>query len=208
MTGAIAEQFEANGITARNVALQIAIAKFQNNGGTYGVALAMLNAAYGKGGEAEPVLPKGQPLSAGASPQNDGAGHSGRAAEANGAPPSPSAVRSAGQGALADARALMPVAAKLPGHARRGLRAIGAVQETVSRSLFDTTTLPDGRRLREVRWAELPELAGKYRRLSRVFMAIHHVGTPADPSVTVDQIVNEERLSEIVANVERINDIA
>jgi hypothetical protein len=45
---AIGEALSAKGVFRHNIEFQIAISKFQNNGGEYGVALAMLNAAYGR----------------------------------------------------------------------------------------------------------------------------------------------------------------
>jgi hypothetical protein len=186
MTTAIAEQLASKGVIPRNVKFQMALAEFQNNGGEYGVALAMLNAAYGRVASGGTGSPKDQSVTDASSTD-----------------------RSAGHSIDADVvKASVPVAANKPGHAKRGLRAISAVQDTVSRSLFDTTVLPDGRRLRDVRWSELPELATKYRRLSRIFMAIRNVGTPADTSVTVDQVINEDRLLQIVNAVEAVNDIA
>lgn len=208
MTTAIAEKLAEKGIIPRNVRLQLALAEFQNNGGEYGVALAMLNSAYGRGSRGRSFVADGHAGGAAASPTNDGEGRIGDADEAVLRMSSPSTNRSAGPDIIAEkAVVLMPVAANKPGHAKRGLKSIRAVQSTVSKSLFDSTILPDGRRLREVRWSECPILASKYRRLSRVLMAIHNVGTPSDPTATVDQIVNEDRLQEIVSAVEVVNDI-
>lgn len=207
-TTAIVEQLEARGVVPRNVKFQMALAEFQNNGGTYGVALAILNAAYGRGAEADHDLPNGQRVTADAPLQNDDAGQGRHADKASHDVSASSANRSTGLQTIAGkASESQPVAANKPGHARRGLTAIGAVQGTVSKSLFDTTLLPDGRRLRDVRWSECPTLASKYRRLSRIFMAVHHHATPADPNATLDEIVNEAGLSEIINAVERVNDL-
>lgn len=207
-TTAIAEKLEARGVVPRNVKFQIALAEFQNNGGEYGVALAMLNAAYGKGSEGRGHPAFGFQDGANAPLQNDDAGQTICADEAEEMSLASSPNRSTGQRAPADkADHPLPVAANKPGHAKRGLIAIGSVQAAVSKSLFDTTLLPDGRRLRDVRWSECPALASKYRRLSRIFMAVHNHGKPADPDATLDQIVSEEGLSEIINAVERVNDL-
>jgi len=110
----------------------------------------------------------------------------------------------------APASDIVPAAASrhAPGHSRRGLRAINSVQEAVSKSLFDTIILPDGRRLRSVRWSETEELAGRYRRLSRILLSIRLHGTPADPNMTVDQLLSEEKLAQMVSAVEAVNDVA
>jgi hypothetical protein len=155
------------GFVPRNIKFQIAIARYQNSGGEYGVALAMLNAAFGRGSEGQ----------------------------------KPEAADKAGN------REPDAAARKMPGHARRGAAAIGAVQGTMQKSLFDSTILPDGRTLREVKWSECPRLSRRYRYLSRVLMAIHNVGIPADPNDTIDNLVNEDGLKEIISAVERFNDI-
>jgi hypothetical protein len=153
------------------------------------VALAMLNAAYGRGsgGHIGGASDGRSPLG-GASPTHRSEGHSAGAAKAT---------------------PRLPAAAPrpMPGHAKRGAVAIAAVQPTIARSLFDSTILPDGRRLREVRWSEAPTLAAKWGRAVRIVMAIHNYAIPPDPSATLDQIVSEEELSKIISAVERLNGI-
>lgn len=211
--GAIGEKLAAKGVHAVNVRFQIALAEFQNNGGSYGVALAMLNAAYGKGSGGHGALASnGLSGDADASRLNGGEdGHRSDADEARvPVPSSPPLQRSEGLLSSADkASARVPVAAPrpMPGHAKRGAVAIGAVDHVAARSLFDSTVLPDGRRLREVRWSECPTLATKYRRLSRVLMAVHNYAIPPEPTMTLDAIVNEAELQTIITSVERFNEI-
>jgi len=206
---AIGDALAANGVTRLNVKFQLAIAEFQNNGGEYGVALAMLNAAYGKGSKAGPIVPKGSAALADASRQNDDVGHLRDADKAGLHLPASSPVRSYGRAFSADeAVRKLPYAAKrMPGHAKRGLAEIASIQDTIARSLFDTTRLPDGRKLREVHWAEVPALASRYSFLSRVMLVVHRKAVPADPAATLDQIVSEDELKEIIGSVEKLNDI-
>ena len=185
---ALSEKLAAKGVLSLNVELQIAIAKFQNNGGEYGVALAMLNAAYGRGKSADALMPKGRSTCADNPRTNAAKGHDTTADKAAGVVPD-AAPRNK------------------PGHAKRGLAAISAVQEVVSRSLFDTTKLPDGRSLREVHWAEVPRLAQRYTFLSRVMLLVHRKGVPADPAAKLDAMVSEDELKEIIGSVERLNDL-
>lgn len=171
---ALGQALESKGYLARNVEFQVAISKFQNGGGEYGVALAMLNAAYGRGAghvvrDADGVLTE----VAGASPDSKQA-----------------------QGGRLPVR---------PGHARRGAAAIDSVQATIAKSLFDSIVLPDGRRLREVRWSEAPILAAKYQRVSRILLACRNYAIPTDPAATLDQVVPEGELATIVQAVERLN---
>lgn len=203
----------SKGIMQRNVDLQLALAKYQNDGGEYGVALAMLNAAYGKGSEGRSTSAStGQAPAADASPTNDG--EAGYTPNADGAvhrmPASPSTEPGRGEGQCAGAEKAVPMApsaASRPGHAKRGVLAIGAVQSAVGKSLFDETVLPDGRKLREVRWAECPTLAKKYRRLSRILMAVHNAAIPPDPNASLDTVVSEADLKSIITSVEKFNEI-
>ena len=210
---ALGRALAGKGILQRNVDLQIALAKYQNDGGEYGVALAMLNAAYGKGSEGRVVVASnGRALTADASPTNDG--EAGREIAADKAPPvvpaSPSTEPGRGVGLTSAADKAIecaPSAASCPGHAKRGVIAIGAVQGAVAKSLFDETVLPDGRKLRDVRWAECPTLAKKYRRLSRILMAVHNAAIPPDPNASLDTVVSEADLKSIITSVEKFNEI-
>ena len=177
------------GMDARDVRFSVALSEFFNHGGTVERAYELVALAAERMGKSAKVrMPEGQDEAADA-PRIDAA---------------------KGQGPSADkAVADMPDAAprNKPGHAKRGIAAISAVQETVSRSLFDTTKLPDGRSLREVRWAEVPQLAQRYTFLARVMLLVHRKAVPADPAATLDNIVSEAELTEIIGSVEKLNDL-
>jgi hypothetical protein len=196
-----------------NIEFQQAIAKWQNSGGTFGVAYAMLCAAYGRGGAGQDsVADEARSVVPDASPQNAAEGQKTIADEAMHEVPDAAAERSGeGQSTGADeARRHVPGSASsrlLPGHARHGMASISAVQGTMSKSLFDRIKLPDGRTLREVRWSECPNLATRYRRLSRILMALWAHGKPVDPNTTVDNLINDAGLKQIVDAVEKFNDI-
>jgi hypothetical protein len=209
MATAIAEKLKAQGITKHGTELQIAIAKFQNNGGTYAEALALLDAAYELGGEAVVYVPEGRPILADPPKPNAGAGLHTPANKAVSLAPAPATQRSAGHcGGAKKANGALPVASprKSPGHAKRGMAEIAAVQDVMARSLFDTIKLPDGRPLRQVRWSEVPRLSSRYVFLARVMTLCHRKGIPMDPASTLDQIVKESELKEIVEATERLND--
>lgn len=95
-----------------------------------------------------------------------------------------------------------------PGHAKRGAASIASIQGVLAKSLFQTTKLPDGRSLAEIRWQDCPGLAKRYRRCSRILMAAYQSGRPDNPAATLPNVINEERLSEILKQVEMVNDIA
>ena len=180
---ALAAKLRDAGVEPRNIQLQLALARFMNNGGTYGVALAMLNAAYGKGSVGHSrSADEGQSAIADA-PSDGGGGHT---TDAN------------------KASSLLP-AARRPPNPPRGITSIASVQSTLARSLFDSTVLPDGRRLREVRWSECPALATKYRRVAHVLIAVHNHAIPPDQSATLDTIVSEAELQKIIADAEKSN---
>lgn len=182
-------------VNSINGAFMEAVREFQSHGGSFGVAYAILCAAYGRGKD----------------PHQDAA--EGQAAKADKAwKVSPDAATGRGDGRTMDAEeaiACLPTASPRfkPGHARRGIAAIAAVQETVAKSLFDSIKLPDGRRLREVSWGEVPRLAQNYTFLARVMTLIHRKGIPVDATEKLDRIVSEDELSEIVSTVEKINDL-
>lgn len=210
---ALANALADKGITPRNVAMQLAIARFQNNGGEYGVALAMLNAAYGKGSEGRSTRAgNGRAPVADASPSHDGEAGQGSVAETvvEDVPASPSTPTGRGEGLSGRAEkaaANLPSAASRPGHAKRGAIAIASIQPAMAKSLFDATRLPDGRSLREIRWSECPTLAAKWGRSVRILMAIHNHAIPPDPNATLDSIVSEGELATIINAVERLNGI-
>lgn len=172
------------GMDARDVRFSVALSEFFNHGGTVERAYELVAlAAERMGKSAKDCVPEAD------APRIDAAkGHRQRADKAG---------------------LYVPDAAprNKPGHAKRGIAAISAVQETVSRSLFDTTKLPDGRSLREVRWAEVPQLAQRYTFLARVMLLVHRKAVPADPAATLDNIVSEAELTEIIGSVEKLNDL-
>lgn len=214
---ALAKALNDKGIVQINVDLQIAIAKFQNNGGQYGVALAMLDAAYGRGSVGRSISAhSGQRGVADASspPLHPHDGEAGREANVLAAriklPASPSAAtdRRQGQSNPAErvARSEMPDrrSAPIPGHSRRGASAIAAASASVSASLFDRR-LPDGRRIRDVAWAECPGLAKRWITSGRVLLAIHRHVVPVNPMTKLDTIVSEAELKNILDEQEKVN---
>lgn len=216
MATALAIAMRAKGVDPNEVQFEIDLARYLNNGGTVARARAIIDAVDEKGsGGLQTSASNGRLECADASRPNDGeAGQPRGAAYAAEVPlpasPSPQAGRDEGHRSNADkatgaAHSSSP--RRLPGHAKRGLTAIASIQGTLAASLFDSIRLPDGRALRNVRWSECVPLASKYRKLSRILLAVHNYAMPAEASTTLDAIVNEEQLAEIVASVEKINDI-
>src|SRR5262245_55272078 len=113
--------FERKGFVRRNVEFQVAISRFQNQGGTHSEASAMLDTAFG--------VERDRPPESGKDPANDVATKPGSADHYT--------EDNKSRGRLST----------LPGHARRGAEAIASVQPAIAKSLFDAITLPDGRRL-------------------------------------------------------------
>lgn len=177
---ALGQALNDKGYVARNVAFQIAISKFQNQGGEFGVAYAMLCAAYGRSSEGH-----------GTAERED----HGTLADAAG--------RGAGRASLADKAVAAAPAPRPP----RGASAIASVQPALAKSLFDSIVLPDGRRLGEVRWSECPMLAQRYQQLARILTACRNFAVPPDASTPLGEIVPERELREIIAATERLNDV-
>jgi len=217
---ALESHLKRAGYVPREVRFQVAIAEFLNNGGTLDRAHELIAIAADKmesegrtdgANTAKTMLPplrsndaKGQVRVAAkavcavpeASTKRDAEGRMDIAAMANDTVPSRVSPSEAGK-----------VLRQQVGHARRGAAAISSVQIVLKKSLFDSIVLPDGRALREIRWSECQGLATRYRKLSRILMAVHNVGVPADADTTLDNLVSEDGLKEIVDAVERFNDI-
>jgi len=212
---ALATAFAKKGVDRNEVEFSIAVAKFLNNGGTIERAHTVIDAAERRGGGGQTCgATPGQIVSADASPPNDGEeGRTMFAGKAAGSlPSSPSRQAGPGEGRTGDVgetRTALPSPSPrpMPGHAKRGLSAIASVQPTIAKSLFDSHVLPDGRRLREVRWSECPTLATRYRRHAYVLLAVHNHAIPPNPSATLDVIVNEGQLKSFIADAEKINAI-
>lgn len=204
------------GMDARDVRFSVALSEFFNHGGTVERAYELVAlAAERMGKSAIDVLPEGQADSADV-PRIDAAkGHGSCADKADSHVPDAATQRSAGQGRSADeATYPLPDASpatpryyhlgkphpkRNPGHAKRGIAAIQAVQETVSRSLFDTYKLPgDGRAIGDITWKELQGLARKHAEAYRLLTLIDSHGVPADPNVMVREVLKEETLKEFI----------
>lgn len=181
---ALGQALSDKGFVKRNVELQIAISKFQNAGGEFGVAYAMLCAAFGH------VRSDGQAA---------------RVDDDQTTTPANAASRGAGQGrGVGEDPSNI---ARRPGHSRRGATSIAAVQPALNKSLFDSIILPDGRPLRVVRWCDCPTLAARYQRISRVVLACRNYAVPADPTTMLGEMVPEDELQQIVEATERLNAI-
>ena len=205
---AFEDQFAKAGITARDQRFRVAIAEYFNNGGDAARGLMVyMRACLQNDGTISPEIQMAiewlklrcsyNPLSFAREIDEYAKGiQSFRHADGDALP------RVAGSGQREVGKS--PAA---PGHARRGAAAIGSVQPVMSRSLFDTTVLPDGRTLRQVSWSECPTLAKQYRRLSRVLIAVYNHASPADTSSKLDDVVSEDQLKKIIDAVEVVNDV-
>lgn len=209
---AIADKLAEKGIHSRVVRLDMALAEYRNNGGSYQEAIERVESAFADQGASRYEFAARTLANRGVQLRNGGEkGHLEPADKAKLRQPSSSPIqRSAGQIAVAN-KAVddVPVAAprNKPGHAKRGIQSIGAIQNVIAKSLFDTTKLPDGRTLREVTWSEVPHLAARYSFLSRVMVAVHRRAVPVDGNARLDTLVTEMELTEIIGAVERLNEI-
>lgn len=189
---AMAEAFKASGITPHEAVFNLALARFQNNGGTYERALAMLDAAYGKGieGRVEHAA-NGHSKVADDSPTHDG--ETGRA-------PSADNVAASHVHVVEHNR-------HKPGHAKRGAIEIASVQPAMAKSAFMSIRLEDGRALGEVRWSEAPILAQRMSRHARILIAAHRYAIPVDPTTPLHEIVPVDEQSNIARMMERLNEL-
>lgn len=212
MSTAMAAAFERKGVLPRDAEFWLALAKFRNNGGSQAAAEAMVRRAYGEGhlpgvDEARKDVPS--PDHSAAMPIREG--HIGGADKAVRHLPSRSIADAASGGERGGHRSpaekaidVVPLRSTIP-VSKRDFTARSAVQEALARSLFDTIHLPDGRRLREVRWHECPALARQYRQAAHILTAVHRHAIPVDHTARLDQIVGEADLARIVAEAEKNN---
>lgn len=207
---AMAQAFERKGFSKVEVEFSLALAKYQNNGGTYEFARAKLDAAYGKGSGGRSRFASDGRLTAADAPQGE-AGRDANAAKVGTVLPASPTERSTGRSTVAEqASSEVPVAAhrrNLPGHAKRGIEAIAAVQPALAKAAFASIRLPDGRSAAEVRWGEAPALAQKYGFVSRLLIAAHRYAIPADPTTPLGECVPADEQQHIVKMMERINAI-
>lgn len=193
------------GVHPRNVKLQIALAEFQNNGGEYGVALAMLNAAYGKGsgGQSSPAS-DGQVPHADASRTNEGEGQSSDADNAGLKFPDPSPQRNgAGQVAHADKATLpmpRPVSPSYITAAKSGAKSVAI-------TVLDSFKVRDGRSLGDVRFGELESLRFENAREASIIRQIQKHCT-ADANAKVRDIINTDTLQRMIQRAAEVADVA
>lgn len=204
---AMAAAFQKQGVLPCDAHFWTALAMMKNNGRSKAIVLAFVERAYpedGNEGHAH-VARLGQSKIADVS---DGRGQLVSAEKAMTDLPRPpySAEMPIREGRYTDAgKAREALPSRFPPNPPRGLSSIAAVQSTMARSLFDVITLPDGRRLRDIRWNDCPALAQKYRRVAHILTAVHNHAIPPDPYATLDTIVSESDLKEIVATAEEAN---
>lgn len=227
--------FAKSGTMPRDARIWSEIALYQNNGGSLKNLLAMAHRAYPNGDEglsayaqlgqsrpadvsegrgqllsadkAESIVPR--PNHSAETPIREGQPQS-ASKEASVVLPSRSNSVAVGDGErggqlrFAEQAKQMTPPRSIP-MPSRDFSSRSVVQAALARSLFDTIMLPDGRRLRDIRWNDCPALAQKYRRLAHILTAVHNYAIPPDPSATLDRIVSEHELKGIVATAEEAN---
>lgn len=220
-TTALGAALEKNGLSQMINDLDLAIAKFQNLGGSREVAIARIERAYGRteneeGGGRERKAAEGGQIDFAPASSGDGVGQSGGADKAALVVPTPSPTeRSVGQKTITpQVLRTSPVAASpspplrdkhKPGHAARGLGAIASIQPVIAKALFARYKLVDGRAASDVRWSEAPALAQRSAKDARILIAAHRYAVPPDPTMTLGQCVPEAEQRNIISMVERIN---
>ena len=220
-TTALGAALEKNGLSQMINDLDLAIAKFQNLGGSREVAIARIERAYGRteneeGGGRERKAAEGGQIDFAPASSGDGVGQSGGADKAALVVPTPSPTeRSAGQKTITpQVLRTSPVAASpsppsrdkhKPGHSTRGMAVIAATNTGLAKALFSTRKLIDGRLMSDVRWSEAPMLAQRSAQDARILLAAHRYATPPDPSWTLGQCVPEADQRRIISAVEEMN---
>jgi hypothetical protein len=194
----IGSKLAAQGVLPRNVRLQIALAEFQNNGGEYGVALAMLNAAYGKGREGHVVVSASGQGSVADAPRrhDDGKGQFAHAAKARLTAPNPSSPKRNEAGlssiaAKATGAVPRPVSSLYIAAAKKGAKAIAL-------TVLDSFKVRDGRALGDLRFGELETLRMDNAQEAAIIRQIQRHAANVSPDTKVRDVINAETLERMI----------
>ncbi|MBT1154321.1 hypothetical protein J1C56_01815 [Aminobacter anthyllidis] len=205
---AISAAFERHGIVGRDVRLQLAFAEFQNNGGEYGVALAMLNAAFGKGsGGQNSIADDGLAGYAAASRLDDG--EDGLPCSADEAtlplPSSPSPKRHGAGHSFRANKAILP--APRPVSASY-LKAAKSGAKQIALTVLDSFRVRDGRAIGDVPWSSLDRLISEGGREIAVLKMIRNKGVPPDHNSPIRLYVGVQELERIIQKAAELTDAA
>ena len=192
----------ADPITARNVAFNLAIAAYKDAGGSYGIALSMLDAAYGQ-------RKRGGSFAAEARQKNDG--EEGQEVNADesliGLSSSPS-TNHAGGGpsncAAKQGRSVSAAPVREPSKAQR--KAAKAVRGEVALTILDTHKIRDGRAIGDVLFGEIETLRIANAMEASIFRQIQRRYAFAAPDTKLRDIVKPEDLNAIKQKAAEVAD--
>ncbi|RWN33438.1 hypothetical protein [Mesorhizobium sp.] len=202
----IGAKLAAKGFTPRNVKFQIALAEFQNNGGTWTDYLNIGRAAYGKGSEGQvPFAQQGHTSSLDASRKNDGAGLSRVAEKAILSLPSPSTQRNgAGHMGLADKASIAmprPVSAAY-------IEAAKAGAQKIALTVLDSFKVRDGRAIGDLIFGELESLRANNAMEASVIRQIQRHAGNATANQRVRDVIKAADLERFVQRGAEVADAA
>jgi hypothetical protein len=187
-----AEKFKAQGVEPRDVRLNMAIAEFQNNGGTYERALRLLRAAYEKGslGQLAGAAKANNPLPL-TSRTNDDEGQRSRADKANLIVPSSSPNQGKGQPMSAD-KAMHSMPSPL------SLSIAKAAHKAVAKTVLDSFKVRDGRSIGDLAFCELEGLRFENAREASVIRQIQKHYANAPGNALVRDMIKESDLARFI----------
>ena len=200
-TGTVfAEKFKAQGVEPRDVRLNMAIAEFQNNGGTYERALRLLRAAYEKGSRGQIAdAVNGQMRGSSTSRTNDDEGQSGSAEKAIVIVPSSSPIQGQGLQRSADkAKEALP--------SPLSLSIAKAARTAVARTVLDSFKVRDGRAIGDLAFCELESLRFENAREAAVLRLIQKHYANAPGNAIVRDLIKESDLERFIQTAAQIAD--
>jgi len=226
---ALGAKLAAKGFMSRIVRLDMALAEFRNNGGTYAELLERAEAAFADAAgsrlkhAARTIAERGVQLRNG--------GEEGRSAYADrangGLPSSPSPERSAGRATISDkVMPVVPVAA-LPRDRAGPLIAAEKATLTVPRpvspayitaakegakvlaiTVLDSFKVRDGRPIGDVPWSSLDHLISAGGREVAVLKLVRNRGVPTDRNMPIRLLVGVQEMERIVQKAAEMVDAA
>lgn len=202
MQTAIGAKLAEKGISARNVRFQIALAEFQNNGGNYSEALAMLDAAYGNGGGGQKAHIEADHPKIADTPRQEATGRGLVADKARVDVPAASSRRNgAGQPNVVKAKNALPrpVSSSYITAAKDGAKVIAL-------TVLDSYKVRDGRSIGDVTFRELERLRMDNTREAAVIRLILRHAPTSGGDTKVRDAVNTEVMERIIQRAAELAD--
>lgn len=187
MNTALGAAMQARGISPRDNALALAVAKFQNAGGEYGVARAILDAAFKMDEATRSLTHRVQSYRAKSSPESTRLGQ-----EKSGTAPSQS----------------LPKRVAPPKTVEAYVQAAKHVQKMVAMTVLDSFKVRDGRAIGDITFGELEGLRSENAREASIIRQIQRHAANVTADAKVRDIIKASDLERMIQRGAEVADAA